>query len=41
MTEIDQYADIAVGDTNSAYSSIFPADVVIGTVEEFVMARSN
>lgn len=42
LSEIPKYADIVVGDTIvTGYSSIFPPDVVIGTVESFELNQST
>ncbi|MCD8101266.1 MAG: rod shape-determining protein MreC [Alistipes sp.] len=42
LSEIPKYADIEPGDTIvSGYSSIFPPDVLVGTVEDIRMTQSN
>lgn len=42
LSDISQYAPIAAGDTvSTVYSSIFPDDVMIGTVESYTMTESN
>ena len=40
MSEVSRYADINVGDTvvTTDYSSIFPSDVTVGTIEDFSLS---
>lgn len=43
LTEMPKYAPVEVGDTvvTTDYSSIFPADIFIGTVEEFELKNAT